>query len=117
MAPTTADLTALLRDAPTDLTALLDAVRETVEAAVHDAHRALSLADETVYTIDDVLDRVPWSRKTVDKMVARRQIPMCKIEGRWVITAAQFREAAAKGFPVPSGRVRTLKPATTRRAA
>jgi Mg2+/Co2+ transporter CorC len=95
--PRTVDLAAVIRDAVTE--------------AVHDAHRALALADETLYTIEDVLDRVPWSRSTVDKMVRRQQIPMRKVEGRWVITAARFREAAAAGFPVPSGRVQTRRAA------
>ena len=81
------------------------AVREEVWEAAVEAQAQAASAEETIYTIDDVLQRVPWGRSTVDKMVARRQIPMVKVEGRWIITAAAFRDAAARGFAVPAGRV------------
>lgn len=107
---TDSDLT-LLSDAlgiPAErVEAVVSLLRAAVGAEVRAALSAESTAEERVYAMSDVMERVPWSRPTVDKMVKRQQIPMIYIEGRWVITAARFRAAADKGFPVPAGRLQT----------
>ncbi|PAP79649.1 hypothetical protein B1759_15125 [Rubrivirga sp. SAORIC476] len=91
--------------------ALRAIVREEVREEVREAHRLEGIDEETIYTVADLEERLPWSRATIDKMVTRRQIPMVKVEGRWIITAAAFRAAAAAGFPIPAGRVRTRRAA------
>lgn len=96
------------------LAAVRAVVREEVRHEVREAHRLEGLDQETIYTVADLEDKLPWGRSTIDKMVARRQIPMVKVEGRWIITAAAFRAAAAAGFPVPTGRVSTRRGRTLR---
>lgn len=54
-------------------------------------------------TIDDVLERVPWSRPTIMKMVRRREIPMVKKHGRWIITREEWEEARKRHFEAPKG--------------
>ena len=99
------------------------AVREEVRASgVTDARAATPAlpsrerareaeAAPVVLTVADVVARVPWGRSTVDKMVRRRQIHMVKVAGRWTITEERFESAAARGFPVPDGRVSTRRKA------
>ena len=65
--------------------------------------------EESVLTIDDVLERVPWSRPTVMKMVKKREIPMVKKRGKWIMTRKAYRRALERGFEAPKN-TRTYSP-------
>jgi len=57
----------------------------------------------SLLTFEDVLDRVPWSRPTVLKMVKRREIPMEKRHGRWIISQEAWDRARRNHFDAPTG--------------
>jgi hypothetical protein len=63
----------------------------------------------SLLTFEDVLDRVPWSRPTVLKMVKRREIPMEKRHGRWIISQEAWDRARRNHFDAPTGS-RTYSP-------
>lgn len=74
-----------------EIRALLEELREIVRE------------EESLFTLPDVLLRVPWSRPTVLKMIRERRIPMVKVEGKWIISRKAFRRAVDKGFEAPKG--------------
>lgn len=93
-------------EGPTAEAVAVEAVRALLKD--REALEALWKKEETLLTMDDVLDRVPSSRPVVKEMIDRRRIPMVKVRGKWVITRKAFREAAERGFPEPkNARFRT----------
>lgn len=90
------------------------AVREEVRAELVDRPPAAPTQATATLSMADVVARVPWSRKTVDKMRREGRIPMVKVGGTWSVSEAAFERAQAADFPVAAGRVRS-RPARSAR--
>ena len=87
---------------------ILDALREMLEDP--ESVEALMRELESPLTLPEVVDRLPWSRKHIrETMIPKRQIPMEKVDGRWVISRKEFRKALKRNFKVPKG-TRTYHP-------
>jgi len=84
---------------------ILDAVERLLGDP--DALAEVAQLQETPLTLEDVIERVPWGRTKVLDMVKRRQIPMVKRGGRWIISRKKYRKALRCGFEAPKG-ARTL---------
>lgn len=95
------------------------AVREEVRAEIRSAaadHGTTRYEGASTLSLDDVVERVPWSRKTVAKMRDEGRIPMVKVGGRWTISERAFAEAQARGFPLATTRARS-RPSRSARAS
>lgn len=61
---------------------------------------------DRVLDMNDLLLRLPFSRKIILRMIHERRIPAISLNGKWVISRTQFVKAKEDGFPLPTGRVR-----------
>lgn len=73
---------------------------EAVAQAVIESDRMLD--------INDMVLRLPFSRKIVLRMIHERRIPALNLNGKWVITRSHFLKAMESGFQIPGGRVRSI---------
>ena len=59
--------------------------------------------------MNDLLLRLPFSRKIVLRMIHEQRIPAIYLNGKWVISRTQFIKVKEAGFLLPTGRVRRSK--------
>jgi hypothetical protein len=83
------------------------------ERSAEALRRVLDMEDQLL-TVADIQRLTGFGRTKVDRLVQLRAIPMFRMptddgepKGDWRITRRAFREAAARGFAVPKGRVMT----------
>lgn len=75
----------------------------------HDSASQTAVELDRVLDMNDLLLRLPFSRKIILRMIHERRIPAISLNGKWVISRTQFVKAKEDGFPLPTGRVRKSK--------
>lgn len=85
----------------------LRSVVEFTEATMPMLAREMAIEEDRLFDMNDLLRRLPFSRKVVLRMIQEGRIPAYMLNDKWVIARATFVDALRAGFPVPSGRHRT----------
>jgi hypothetical protein len=68
-----------------------------------------SVEMDRMLDMNDLLLRLPFSRKIVLRMIHEQRIPAIYLNGKWVISRTQFIKVKEAGFLLPTGRVRRSK--------